>query len=53
MAAPEAVPLPSAPRVNTGYSLSQNIAPFGKTHSRAGSSPSLPLHYRRFVTTTG
>ena len=27
--------------------------PVDKTHNRAGSSPLLPLHYRRFITPTG
>jgi hypothetical protein len=46
MAAPEAVPLPSAPRVNTGYSLSQNIAP--PLPENAPSSSGTPFHYKIF-----
>jgi hypothetical protein len=46
MAAPEAVPLPSAPRVNTGYSLSQNIAP--PAPADAPSTSGTPFHYKIF-----
>jgi hypothetical protein len=44
--APEAVPLPSAPRSNTGYSLSQNIAP--PAPADAPSSSGTPFHYKIF-----
>jgi hypothetical protein len=46
MAAPEAVPLPSAPRVNSGYSLSQNIAP--PAPADVPSSSGTPFHYKIF-----
>jgi hypothetical protein len=42
--APEAVPLPSAPRSNTGYSLSQNIAP--PLPDNAPATSGTPFHYR-------
>jgi hypothetical protein len=44
--APEAVPLPSAPRSNTGYSLSQNIAP--PAPDNAPTTAGTPFHYKIF-----
>ena len=44
--APEAVPLPSAPRSNTGYSLSQNIAP--PAPADAPATAGTPFHYKIF-----
>jgi hypothetical protein len=43
---PEAVPLPSAPRSNTGYSLSQNIAP--PAPDNAPVTAGTPFHYKIF-----
>ena len=43
---PEAVPLPSAPRSNTGYSLSQNIAP--PAPENAPATAGTPFHYKIF-----
>jgi hypothetical protein len=42
--APEAVPLPSAPRSNTGYSLSQNIASPAPADDPA--TAGTPFHYK-------